>query len=68
VLARGGGGRALRGSAGTAERGEAGCGGCLAFAAAAAPARGLSVVYTAQEERIGGICNSISQSSSSSSD
>jgi hypothetical protein len=65
----------LRGSAATAGRGEAGCGGFLAFASArggdlresAAPARGLSVVYTAQEERIRGICNSITQSSSSSS-
>jgi hypothetical protein len=75
VLARGG-GKALRGSAGTAGRGEAGCGGFLAFASlrggdlrgSAAPARVLSVVYTAQEERIRGICNSITQSSSSSSD
>jgi hypothetical protein len=53
--------------------GEVGCGSCLAFASArggdlrgsaAAPAQGLSVVYTAQEERIRGICNSITQTSS----
>jgi hypothetical protein len=71
-----GGGSALRRSAGTAGWGEAGYGGCLAFASArggdlcrsaeAAPARGLSVLYTAQEERIRGICSSITESSSSS--